>query len=405
MRRLAVASGGAIAVALVATVAGSAGAHSYDQPDRVLVSTTGSQSELVTNLAIGTEPGQGQKVVMSLPCPTGSSCDPSDKLASLLAGDRLKASSELEVTTDCINPNPSNCYGHRSDGAPASYTYNPSVRSQLILAGAPTATGGSGTTPISPPREQTCRQQPDRQHHCVLVFDGPFLDVPANAPPCALANTCYVNLVASASNPAALDGDTLIVGEDEPDGTIGQDKGRVNAVRLRPVISGREPAGKVQTFLRTATTVNSLSVGDSSDPKRTVVFSQRLDKLKNGEQLAVSADMTTDISKLPYKVLVNSKLILTSGQGETTVSDLAKSVAAVSGTITEANGFNCTKTDTPCLTQKVGVGSLIADPGKPLFVNLVVGTKAIGATPQVGDTVKVTGGRLQVVRYPASRKG
>jgi hypothetical protein len=38
-------------------------------------------------------------------------------------------------------------------------------------------------------------------------------------------------------------------------------------------------------------------------------------------------------------------------------------------------------------------------------VNLFFGTKAYRGTPDLGDAVGVTGGSLEVVRYPASRKG
>jgi hypothetical protein len=160
-------------------------------------------------------------------------------------------------------------------------------------------------------------------------------------------------------------------------------------------------------------------VGDESTYNNTVVFSQRLDNLKKGEQLTANANMVTTIpDALDYNVLVRSRLILTSSPTATTISNLAKDVSTLDGQITETNGFNCTHLqhtslttglhwDNPCLTQKVGVSTMTGN-AKKLYVNLVVGTKANRATPAPGDAVNVTpgpGGGLRVVRYPASIKG
>lgn len=374
----------AIAVALSAVVAASAGAHSYSQPDRVRTATTGDHSELVQTLVITATPGASPQVVMSLP---------PNRLRKLQDADRLNASSELEVTTDCLNQSP------RCVGSP--YDYDPILDTQLVLASDPSATSG---TPVTGVNELTCRQSlPNRQHHCVAVFPGTAFDVSAGALACP-PTACYLNLVASAHNPEALPGDELIVGEDEPDGTIVQDKGRVNAVRLRPIVPGPEPHGKVKTYRTSDPEVSKPGIGDSSGLNKTVVFSQRLKNLRRGAQLAVNGRMRTDISELPYNVLVQSKLILATARRSTDSSALVKQVAALDGELAEGNGTNCTKADTPCLTRKVGVGRLVADSPRALYVNLVVGTKALRHTPDPGDTVKVTSGSLTVVRYPASRK-
>ena len=94
------------------------------------------------------------------------------------------------------------------------------------------------------------------------------------------------------------------------------------------------------------------------------------------------------------------------------------SILGRKGEITEANGFNCThhdKTasqspwDSPCQTQKAGVIRLTAD-AKKLYVNLVVGTSAIGGAPKPGDVVRIApcspgSCALQILRYPASLRG
>jgi hypothetical protein len=216
-----------------------------------------------------------------------------------------------------------------------------------------------------------------------------------------------VNLVLSAYNAAAHAGDVLIVGEDEPDccGIVLGDKGRVNAVRLRPD-AGLDPTEPVTTSSTDRPRVSRVPVEEQLPDSRTAVFSLRLDGLRKDEQLAVSADMTTDISRLTYaRVLVHSRLILAGRRDATGPGTVVRRVADLNGEITEANGFNCIKADNaPCLTEKVGVGHLIEDARQsgsqvPLYVNLVVGSTAAGGQVQAGDTVKVTGGTLEVVRY------
>jgi hypothetical protein len=393
-RRMAVAIA-SVAVVAFTVAAASAGAFTYDQsPYKVLVKTTGNNSELTDHLDITSTQGVGPKVVMSL------------KLPSLLAGDRVNVTSELEVTTDCIDSS-GHC-GRYADGAVGNpYTYNPLVDTQLVLASGSTATAG---TPLTDPSERQCRQErPNRHHHCVLVFSDAELDVPASGTLNCPLNNCYVNLVASTWNSSAQQGDRLIVGEDQPDGSTLQDKGRINVVRVRPDSTATQP---VQSLSTTDLVSSSLPIGDTSIDHN-VVLSQRLDNLKTGEQLAVSANMDTDVSALPYNVLIQSKLILTSSRTATAISDAAINASTQQGEVAEANGFNCThfdKTlslspwDTPCQTQKVGVSRMLAK-SKKLFMNLVVGTKAIMGTPAVGDRVTVTGGALQVVRFPAARNG
>jgi hypothetical protein len=138
--------------------------------------------------------------------------------------------------------------------------------------------------------------------------------------------------------------------------------------------------------------------------ERTVVFSTQLRDLRWHDQLEVRAAMQTDVSKLPYNVLVQSRLILTSGPQTNTVSGLAQRVSILGGELTEANGFNCTHPASPCETLKAGVGRLTGRANR-LFVNLVVATKALRANPDPSDTLSITGGELKVIRYPPRRFG
>jgi hypothetical protein len=378
----------ALAAAALSGVAGSAGAAGFSQPERVWVTTTGDHSERVSTLDVSTDPSGSKTVVMSLA---------PQSLRPLKLGDRLKASAELQATDDCLIES-TRCVGN-------PYTYDPTIASQLVLASDATTTGGAGATPVSLLKQRTCVQQlPNRQHHCVIVFPHSQLDVSAGTLACPLAG-CYLNLVANAYSAEAQPGDKVIVGEDEPDGSTVQDKGRVNAVRLRPTAPGPEPRAKVKTLATHDLVAGSLPVGDSSGLNRTVVLSLPLTHLRKRTQLAVNANVSTDVSKLPYNVLVQSKLILTSGRMNAVVSPQAKTLEALRGELAEGNGFNCTHADTPCFTQKVGVGRLIANAPAPLFANLVVATKALRATPKPSDRINVVSGKLKVVRYPPGRRG
>lgn len=389
---------GSIAVAIAATITALAPAPAaggtYGQPDRVRTTTTGNHSELVRTLDITPERGVAPRVVMSLSA---------TRLRALELGDRLRTSAELEVTTDCLVQEP------RCVGTP--YNYNPRVTTQLVLAADRSTTGGPGATPISGVQQRRCGQRlPNREHHCTLVFMWPILDITAPVPPC-LPASCFVNLVASAYSPKAQPGNKLIVGEDEPDGTTLRDKGRVNVVRLRPDVPGAEPKARVLSHVKRTPVVHRLQVGDQTDRNHTVVYSQKLRRLKRGDQLAVWARLTTDISSLPYNVLVKSRLIITGRRPATSVTRRAKRITSLDGEITEGNGFNCTHATRSCRTLKVGVSWLLANAVKrsgrhvPLFVNLVVGTMAKRASAAPGDAVEVLRGDLRVTRYPKARRG
>jgi hypothetical protein len=392
----------AIALAVLAAVTASAGG--FSEPYKALVMTTGDNSELTDHLDITNTKGANATTVMSLP------------LSNVKAGDRLRVSSEFQVTTDCLNP-AGRCSNYEDSAVGHPYDYNPLVDAQLVLASSSSATTGA---PITGVLERRCRQQlPYRHHHCTLVFPSTTFDVPSGD------QGRYVNLVASGWSPQgeAQPGDRLLVGENEPDGSILGDKGRVNAVRLRPDPSA---VGTVQTLSSTAPVTTNLPIGNGSI-ENTVVFSRRLDNLKRNEQLEVAANVDTDIGQdqdparpnyLPYNVLIRPRLILTSRPTSTKVSDLAKRVSTSKGEITEANGFNCThhdKTaslspwDSPCHAPKAGVIRLTGD-AKKLYVNLVIGTSAIGGTPRSGDVVHVApcspgSCSLQILRYPASLRG
>jgi hypothetical protein len=363
-------------------LAGSAQAQAGPGP-RVLVATTGNDSELRRTVKIKKRKGPG-RVVMSMG---------PDVLPSLSSGDRLFTTAELEVTTDCAQ-NGAGCVG-------TPYKYNPSFTGRLVLAGSPDARGGEGTLEIGSQRRK-CNQR-DFGHHCVMVFTGSSLDVDGQLP-CA-PGSCYLNFVVESHKRKAKKGNRLLIGENEPDGSVAGDKSRINVTRLSPADQPATPSTITTTPLATSIPVRK---GEG-----VVVYSQELNGLERKEQLRVSSAMTSNVSALDYAALIRSRLILAPDPTATDPGKEVKDLTEPKGEISEANGFNCTQRRPICRSTKVGVISMRkkaedeAGEPIPLYVNLVVDTAKPGATPALGDTVLIdpVGGVLDVTRYPADLKG
>ncbi len=99
----------------------------------------------------------------------------------------------------------------------------------------------------------------------------------------------------------------------------------------------------------------------------------------------------SDVRGLGYSALVGAELIAARGPRATAPSRLVRRSVSQKGQISPINGTNCTPSNSPCATRKVGVLEVrrpIRGEGgtaAPLFVNLVVRTKpkrvgAAGAT-------------------------
>lgn len=349
-------------------------------PPQVKVSTTGNNSELLKTIPITR--GGTERVVMSM--------TPS-RLPALMKGDLLRVTAELQITADCIAPKP------RCAGSP--YHYNPQLEAKLILARGMGVTGGKDAVSLARPERNYCRQSlPHREHHCMLVFTHGGYEVHNEGElPCEGPHSCYVNVVVEARSPRARPGDVMVVGGNRPNGAILQDKGRINAIRLRPNSEDQASMLKATGRVHGALPPNL---------SKQVVYSQRLEGLEEGEQLVVDAKMKTDISHLPYATRIGARVILAVGRGATSQGRQAKNVAELNGEISENNGFNCTQLEGSCVTRKVGVLEIKQDAHGPLFVNLVAITGPKGATAGSGDRVKVTrAGFLRVQRYPPELNG
>jgi hypothetical protein len=375
----------AVGVAAVSTPqgAGSAPERATETTSapRVLATTTGNQSERIRTIPIARKPGREKRVVMSMK---------PHEVPDFAPGDRVKVTAEVQFTVNCLNNGFPRCVG-------PAYHYNPVIRTSLVLAQGKETTGGRQAVAISATKRDVCRQRlPLREHHCVITFTkAGFKRQKGRPPPCPL-DSCRINLVADAHNPRAGGGDLLMVGGQQPDGSIPQDRGRINAIRFHPGDQPKIPPLKSRAAVRRHV---------DPDYDKHVVYSKKLVGLRAGEQLEVTGRMRETISGLPYNTRTSAQLVLTARRHATRSNRTVKRVATLGGEIAELNGFNCTKNRPSCVLRKVGVLGIEADAAQPLFVNLVtiIGPKRTGARP--GDRARIAGGQVKVVRYPPGVKG
>jgi hypothetical protein len=365
---------------LLATLAlaASAGAGVLPEPQKADLATTGDHSELVESIPIAAAPGADERVAMSLG---------PDRLAGLETGDRLRASGEVQFSTTCAAPGPK-CVGR-------PYQFNPVLTARIVLAAAPDQTD-SGLL-LSEQKQVRCKQQrPNRNHHCTLVM--PNLETTVSdlaALPCA-ANACYANLVVGAFSRRAEPGNRVVIGGDRPDGSVAQDKGRLNVVHARAEV----PAPTVQA---TSQPVNSsLPLTEGNKEKRRVIHSLAIDAPRKGEILAFDGGWVATIDQLPFNTFIASRVIVGETPSSTGPTGLARSSVQLRGNATEANGFNCTQGPsgytTPCTIAKAGAIRItkdVLDPatGLPgtLYLNLVSAAKPLLAKGVSSDQQVLVG--------------
>lgn len=367
------------ALALGPSADASAGAGRATAP-KVFVSTSGQHSELVETVPITRRAGAKKRVVMSLA--------PS-KLPDLRRRDQLKVTAEVQVTLDCFFRQP-RCVG------PRPYSYSPVVATKLVLAGGERTTGGAGAIPLTSRKRHVCLAGiPHREHHCVMVFRHGGVHVDGRLP-CA-PDRCRINLVLSAYDPNARQGNRLIIGGAPPDGTVSQDRGRVNAVVFRPRSQPRPKPEVTKSRRRTRLPL---------DEKFRVVYSKRLRGLDQGDQLTVDAHATAGIHHLPYNARVSSQLILADRRDQIHPGRLARRVARGGPEVSETNGFNCVRPRAPCTFHRVGTARIgedvrdgSGDPA-PLYVNLTMLHESKRADHDPDDRVRVLDrGAIKVSRY------
>jgi hypothetical protein len=328
-------------------------------------------------IPITPRPGEEKRVVMSLG-PRGSRFS---RMPDLEPGDRLHMMTEVEVTIDHST--------QRRGSVGKPYRYSPFVRASLLLARDRDAVKADGERAVLI-HESKLERLTHRQHHRVIVCDR-SITVPNGDP------RRHVNLVLQAHHPRAVPGNVLLVGESEPDGSVGQDKGRLNVVRIRPGSHPRPTPRRTRS--RKAEAISVIPT------RRTVVYSKRLDGLREREQLEVRARMRVSAAHLPYPARVSTRVFLADRPSAIATGGRAARISPFGGEVGEHNGYNC---DGRCTTRRVGVLRIEKSPGRRLYVNVVAesGDPSKRGNAKPGDRLRVLkGGELEVVRYDPSLKG
>jgi hypothetical protein len=377
----------ALFAALVACLASAPGAGAQDpSSSKVKVATTGNRSELVDTIPITKKPQVSPRVIMSLT---------PGVLGALQTGDQLEISSEAEITTDCLFVS-SECVGE-------PYKFNPKIGARIVIS---TSTTSAAGFEVVPRQEVNCRQKtPNRQHHCVFTMQPPPLQVDLAALGCP-ASGCFVNLVMDAWHKrGSPKRNVILIGANNRNGKVKQDKGRLNAVRTRPgnppVVPPPPPPGTF-TVGSDQPTTNAISLNPAGEA---VIYSVELPGLVDGEQLYARAGLTTDVTLLNHNANVSTRIVLADSPTETDPGVVGAQVGDLKGEITENNGFNCTKKQTPCPSNKVGVLAIKKNATIPLYANLVLNVSGFGhAAPGTFLPIPPSGG-IEVTRYPASANG
>ena len=202
----------------------------------------------------------------------------------------------------------------------------------------------------------------------------------------------------------ARDGQVVLVGADRPNGTVRQDKGRLNAT----VLHGHVDAKRFRTAARRS---RSVPIAPSGKTGRRVIYSQRINKLRKGDVLEASARHLISIASLRYATFIGTDVILGRGPHAVSSAGLPRQVATGNGDLTEQNGFNCTHGrsayESPCRTRKSGAVRIkrnVQRHGRtvPLWINVVTAGLPKGTTANSGDRMRVLpDGELVVRRYRA----
>ncbi len=317
-----------------------------------------------------------------------------DDLGPVQDGDLVEAFSEVEVSTTCLAPIPK-CVGK-------IYRFSPKVEAQMILADG----RGRNGIPIGNPERVTCAQDlPNRNHHCVLSLHR--TDVLDGTPPCA--PSCSLNLVLKSYHPNAVKGNVLVIGADRDTG-IAQGRAALSAGVFSPGQT-YEPK-ELKTTDRLAKSVPI----DPHDTHEVTVVSMRLDRLTQGEVLAIEGRAVSSIGHLPYNALTQGQIVISERRASSNNHGIPLSVATRNGAVTPKNGFNCTQGQsgyrTPCAIEKGAFVRIIANarrhpnhdegPWVPLYVNFFVGFQqeyAPGRPWRPGDKAKIKSAKLEIRRY------
>ena len=341
----------------------------------IRVVTADKRAERIKTIPVGKRRGSEERVALSV------------GLGDLRDGDRVEASSELEVTI-CLKPAPGQA-GYPCVGR--TYGYSPRVTAQVVIARGKAQT--KGTQPLTSPQTLRCSQeQPNRNRHCVLVNDWEKTEIPdVTDLPCP-PDECRANVVINAYHPAAKARDKVVIGSHDREGHVQGDRARVNAIRFRPGDTPKPDALTEQSPDRKTVPV----VNDGREPRKVVLDSLPLPNLNEGEALMADAKGVIKIDRLRYNTFIATELILANSPRATETGREARRASKGDGEIGKPNGSNCTQGASayrdPCTFRKVGVATIDQDARRPLYLNLVAGMEAKvlqGGSWHRGDSARV----------------
>lgn len=347
---------------------------------------TGRRAELRPTVPIASRSGAETRSVLSL------------NLPRLQRGERVRFNGEVTITTTCVEQI-GRCIGQ-------TYDFDPRLRARIVIAPDRDA-AGRATRPVSKAVGLSCEQtRPNRNHHCPLVVEGGSFSVgELRDLPCRPAR-CRLNMVLDAFHPSAGSDQFVVIGSDQPDGSVEGGKARLSAV----VSSGRMSIDERSTKGRVSTRLPASFSGGKS-----VVYSQKLENLAAGDVLLVRSTQRTAIQGLPY--FISDQIVISTRRNGTRPSRLSRRIVSRSGLATETTGFNCTlgpsAFQSPCRGVKAGMAVIERAPTdkrghpKPLFVNLVSRgfPKLAQARGSFPPAEIVGGGRLIVRRLRAASGG
>jgi hypothetical protein len=214
--------------------------------------------------------------------------------------------------------------------------------------------------------------------------------------PCP-ADECRLNYVMDAHHPNARAGQVVLVGLDRADGTVAQGKGRIAAILKRdgPKLESVRLESKRER-------VNAIPADFSGGYR--VTYSQKIADPERGEALIARAHQRTATGKR-YPYFVASAIVVARSPDATRPSKVVRRSASLRGTVTEANGFNCTPGpsafQTPCRSRKAGIVSVKRSLDRPLYVNLIsrgFPKLAQARAARFPDLRVLNGGGIQVKR-------
>ena len=368
-------------LALCVPALAQAGAGGVQAPGEPLLATTGDAGELVQRIPIARKPGARDRVAMRI--------DPS-ALAPIEAGDRLRVSAEVQISTTCVDPEDRRCVGR-------AYDINPTLTARIVLSPGPKA--DSGFLPLSASRTVLCKQRrPNRNHHCTIAIPNTETHITDLAALPCKPSACYVNLIVGARNKKAKRGDVVVLGADQPDGSVEQDKGRLNVVQAHADVPGPGSSSS-ETLVN-----DSLPLTIDDSEKRRVVYSVPIEAPLEGEVLAFDSTFLTGISALRFNSFISSRVIVATDPAKTKSTGKADTAVPLKGQATESNGFNCTLGASgyanPCTTRKAGAVRFSEDvvenrTGEPktLYLNVLAGAKPLLAE-KVDESDRVSLGSL-----------